>query len=155
MAAVGNAIFSCQVNHGIHHVARACKAETDVVRTVEYALGSFDEILRTLLHGDTSQVGNHLLLRTARRGNLRVFLTERINGIVHGHALTRILVILMDDGLARQLTHAHDTVGMIHTVLLDAIDRGFTLPRERSKAVACTWMQRGFPLTILAWTPAG
>ncbi|EJW93472.1 hypothetical protein EVA_18422 [gut metagenome] len=32
---------------------------------------------------------------------------------------------------------------------------GLTCPRERSKSVACTCMQSGFPLTCLAWMPAG
>ena len=32
---------------------------------------------------------------------------------------------------------------------------GLTLPRERSKSVACTWMTSGFPVTFLACIPAG
>ena len=36
-------------------------------------------------------------------------------------------MILVDDGLTRELRHTHDTVGPVHTVLLDTIDGGVHL----------------------------
>ena len=36
-------------------------------------------------------------------------------------------MILVDDRAARQLGHAHDAVGIVHTVLLDAVDGGVDL----------------------------
>ena len=32
---------------------------------------------------------------------------------------------------------------------------GLTLPRERSKSVACTWITSGLPVTFFACMPAG
>ena len=58
---VGYSVGGCQLNHGVQHVAAAGKAEADVVGAVEHALGCFDEVFRSLLHGDTSQIGHHLL----------------------------------------------------------------------------------------------
>ena len=51
------------------------------------------------------------------------FLSERIHRIVHGEALSRILVVVVDNGLTSQLRHAHDAVGIIHTILLYSIHR--------------------------------
>ena len=48
-------------------------------------------------------------------------LSERIHRIVHGEALSRILVVVVDNGLTSQLRHAHDAVGIIHTILLYSI----------------------------------
>ena len=59
--------------------------------------------------------------------NLVILLLQRIDGIVHGEALARILVILVDDGLTGELAHTHDTVGPVHTVLLDGVDGGVHL----------------------------
>jgi hypothetical protein len=36
-------------------------------------------------------------------------------------------MILIDDGLACQLRHTHDAVGIVHTILLDGINGGVNL----------------------------
>ena len=51
-----------------------------------------------------------------------ILVGQRIHGIVYGIALTRILMILVDDRLTRQLRHTHDAVGIVHTVLLDTVN---------------------------------
>ena len=51
-------------------------------------------------------------------------LRQGVNGIVHGNDLGRILVIVVDNGLSCKFRHTHDTVGMIHTILLNTINGG-------------------------------
>ena len=128
METVGNATLGSQINHGIHHVARSCHTEAYVTGATDDHVGSLNEILWTLLHSDTSEERHHLVLaRMVGTRNGVVFLRQRIDGIVNRIALTRILMILVDDRLARQLGDAHDTVGIVHTVLLNGIDGGVHL----------------------------
>ena len=54
--------------------------------------------------------------------NVLVFLRERIDGIVHGKHLLGVLMVLLNNRAAGQFGHAHDAVGIIHTVLLHRID---------------------------------
>ena len=90
--------------------------------------GRFDEIFRPLLHGNTPQESHDFLLAFRVRfplvHNLLKLLCQRIHGIVHSKTLCRILMIMIDYRLARQLAHAHDTVRVVHTVLFDTVDRG-------------------------------
>ena len=119
---VGNTSFGCQINHLIHHIARTCHAETHVAGTMQYHVGCLYEILRTLLHGETTQEGYHLLLALmVWAWDVLPLLLQWIHRIVHGKALAWILVILVDHGLTGQLRYTHDAVGIIHTVLLDSI----------------------------------
>ena len=46
----------------VHHIAAARHHEADVLCTLEHLGGSFDEILRSFLEGDSSEEGNHLVL---------------------------------------------------------------------------------------------
>ena len=50
-------------------------------------------------------------------------LRKRIYRIVHSKHFTRILMVFINNCAASQLGYAHDTVGIVHTVLLDGIDR--------------------------------
>ena len=128
MEAVGNATLGSQIDHRIHHIARACHAETHVAGTMEHHVGCLDEILWTFLHGDTSKEGNHLLFSCmVRTWNILILLRQRINGVVHGEALTRVLMILVDHRLTSQLRHTHNTVGIVHSVLLNRVDGGVHL----------------------------
>ena len=95
--------------------------------TVQHALGCRNKILGALLHGDTTQVRNNLLVRILARNNACNLLRKRIYSIVHSHTLTGILMILVDYRLAGKLTYTHDAVRMVHTILLDAINRGINL----------------------------
>ena len=54
--------------------------------------------------------------------DVQIFLRKRIDSIVHGKTLARILMILADDCLACKFRDAHDAISMIHTVFLDGID---------------------------------
>ena len=101
--AVGNATLGSQTYHRVHHIAATGHTETDVASALEHLGGSLHEVFGTLLHGDTSQVGNHLLFGVLIGDDILQLLTERINGIVHGHALARVLVVLMNDGLTGML----------------------------------------------------
>ena len=101
------------------------------MRAFEHEGSGFYEILWTLLHGDASEEGDHLLfalvVRLALVHNRLDVLGQRIDGIVHGDALRRVLMVVVDHRLAREFRHAHDAVGMVHTVFLDGIDRGVHL----------------------------
>ncbi len=55
---------------------------------------------------------------------------------MHGGYLARILMILVDDGLTGQFTHAHDVVGVVHTVLFDGIDGGIHIAAAAVK-ISC------------------
>ena len=126
--AVGDAALCCEIDHLFHHIARASKAEAHVTCAMQHHIGSLDEVFRTLLHGDTTEEGHHLLLaRVVGTRNVLKLLLQGINGVVHGEALARILMILVDDRLASELRYAHDAIGVVHTL----------------------------PLTCLAWMPAG
>ena len=46
---------------------------------------------------------------------------------MNGVALAGVLMVLVDDRLTRQLGHAHDAVGIVHTILLDGVNRGVHL----------------------------
>ena len=54
--------------------------------------------------------------------NILKFLRQWINGIVHGKYFSWILMIFINHRTAGQFGHTHDTVGMIHTVLLNRIN---------------------------------
>ena len=124
METVGDATLGGEVNHLLHHIARTCEAETDVARAVKHHIGGLDEIFRTFLHRDSSEESHDFLLaRVVGTGNVLQLLCKRINGVVNREALARVLMILVDDGLARQFRHTHDAVGVVHTVFLDGIDR--------------------------------
>ena len=62
---------------------------------------------------------DNLLSRGLVGDYVEVLLTERIYGIVHGYALARILMVLVDDRLTSELTDTHDAVSVIHTILLN------------------------------------
>ena len=128
MKAVGDALGCCQFYHGVHHVAATCHTEANVPRTFDNELGCFDEILRTFLHRDSSEEGNHLLFSLSERDTLvndfLMMVAERIYRVVHGKTLPRILMIVVDDCLTRQLTNTHNAVSMVHSVLFDAVHGG-------------------------------
>ena len=128
MTTVGYPVGCRHLNHGVHHIAAPGKAKTYVVCTVQHSLGRFDEIFRPFLHGNTPQESHDFLLAFRVRfplvHNLLKLLCQRIHGIVHGKTLCRILMIVVNHRLARQLAHAHDTVRVVHTVLFDTVDRG-------------------------------
>ena len=128
METVGDATLCSEVNHLVHHVATASKAEADVTCTVEHHIGSLNKVLRTLLHGDTSEESHHLLLAgVVRTRNVLQFLLQWIDCVVHGEALTWVLVIVVDDRLTCQLGYTHDAVCVVHTVFLNAVDRRINL----------------------------
>ena len=112
---------------------------------MKYHIGSLNEILRTFLHRDTTKEGNHLLLirMVGTRDSLQFFL-QWINGIVHGVALTRILMVLVDNRLTCQLRHAHNTIGIVHTIFLNGINGGVHLTARtveiRSVNVDTQWL---------------
>ena len=54
-------------------------------------------------------------------------LTEWVYSIVYREALAWILMILIDDSLTCKLRYTHDAVGIVHTILLDAINRWVNL----------------------------
>ena len=86
-------------------------------------IGSLNEILRTFLHSDTAQEGDHLLLASmVRTRYVLKFLLEGIHGIVNRETLAGILMVVVDNSLTGELRNAHDAVGIVHTVLLDTID---------------------------------
>ena len=104
MEAVCDATLCCKVNHGVHHVTATCHAETHVACTLEHHIGSLNEVFRTLLHGDTTKEGHHLLLALmVWAWDVLPLLLQWIHRIVHGKALAWILVILVDHGLTGQL----------------------------------------------------
>ena len=124
MESVGNASLSCQVYHLIEHISRPRHAETDVLCAVKHHVSSLDKVLRTFLHGNSAKECNHLFLTVmVWAGNVLQLFAQRIDGVMHREHLSRILMILIDDGVARQITHAHDAVGIVHTVFLYRIDR--------------------------------
>ena len=127
VAAVGYAVAGGQLYHGVHHVAAACKAEADVAAAFKHSLGGFEEVLGAFLHRDATQIRHHLLALLLVGHDVANLFVERIDRIVHGYALAGVLMILMDDGLSGQLAYAHDAVGVVHAVLLDAIDGGVHL----------------------------
>ena len=103
METVGYAALGSEINHLIHHIARACHAETHVVSAVEYHVGCLNEILGTFLHRDTAEECYHLFFAcVVGTWNVLIFLGQGIDRIVHGEALAGVLMILIDDGLARQ-----------------------------------------------------
>ena len=129
MEAVGNASCCCHFNHGVHHVARTCHAEAYVACTFQHEGGGFDEVFRSLLHGDTAQEGDYLFLSVftlfALFGHhVEDVARKGIDGVVHGDALGRVLMVVVDDGLPGEFGHAHDAVGVVHTILFDAVDSG-------------------------------
>ena len=151
MEAGGNATLSSQLDHSVHHVARACHTEAYIVGAMKHHVGSLDEVLRTFLHGDTTQEGDHLLLASmVRTRNGLILFRQRINGVVHGEALTRILMVLVNDGLTCQLRHTHDTVGIVHTVLLDAIDGGVHLAARTVEVGGMHVDAQGFAADLLS-----
>ena len=124
METVGNAALGRQSNHGVHHVTASGHAEPYVTGTLKNQCSGLDEILRTLLHRDSAQECNHLLMRFLLGNYIPDLLRKRLNGVVHGRYLARILMVLVDDSLTGQFAHAHDVVGVVHTVLLDCIYGG-------------------------------
>ena len=103
MEAVGDAPLGSQINHLVHHIARPCHAETHVTCTVKNHVGSLDKVFGAFLHRQSAEESDDfflsLMVRTRYFGNL---LLQRIDGIVYREDLTRVLVILVDDGLAGQ-----------------------------------------------------
>ena len=53
--------------------------------------------------------------------NSLVLRAERVDSIVNGEDFSWVLMIVIDDGLPRQLRDTHNAVGMIHTIFLDAV----------------------------------
>ena len=124
MEAVGDAPFGYEIYHCVHHVAGSCHAEAYVSCPVENHIGGLDEILRSLLHCYSSEERNNLILVSvidARNGF--VLGTQGVDGVVDGKHLSRILMILIDNSIAGQVGNAHNTVGVVHTVLLNGINR--------------------------------
>ena len=57
-----------------------------------------------------------------RARNVLQFLAQRINRIVNSEALARILMIVIDDRLTRQLADTHYAVSIIHSILFYGIN---------------------------------
>ena len=79
----------------------------------------FDDVFRTLLHGDTAQECNHLFLWMLYAWNSIVFRRQWIYRIVHSYTLAWILMIVIDYSLTSQFRYTHDTICMVHTILFD------------------------------------
>ena len=127
--AVGNALARRHLDHIVHHVARTCHAEANVVGTLEHEGGCLNEVLGTFLHRDAAEEGNHFFLAplmafAALAHHLQNVVGKGVDGIVHRDALGGVLVVMVDDRLAREFGNAHDAIGVVHTVLLNAVDRG-------------------------------
>ena len=82
---------------------------------------SLHEVLRTLLHRDSSQEGDHLVFHTLLVLDSQDLRAQRLHGVVHGCHLRRILMIFLDHRLTGQVRHRDDVIGIIHTILLDGI----------------------------------
>lgn len=83
METIGNASFSCQTDHLIHHITTTGHHKTYIPRTLQYHRSCLYKILRTFLHCNTSQEGNHLFFRVLIRYNILYLLRKRRNCIVH------------------------------------------------------------------------
>ena len=129
--------------HGMHHITTSGKTESDIVATVKNALGSLDKIFRSLLHGNTTQIGNNLLVRILVRLYVLNLIRKRIYSIMHSHTLPGILMILIDYRLTGKFTHTHDTVCMVHTILLDAVNRWVYLSARTIKVCCMNMYAQG------------
>lgn len=125
MELVGYSTLCGKFDHVVHHVSRSGHAETDVVCAAQNECGGFHEILGAFLHGDASQESHHLFVVVLFCASFVYYFLnfggQRIDGIVHRDTFRRILVIVVDDGLAGQLTDTHDAVCMVHSVFFDAV----------------------------------
>ena len=88
-----------------------------------------NKVFRPLLHSDAPQEGYHLLFAvlvclTFLLHHVQNVARERIYGIVHGHHLGRVLMVVVDNGLPCKFRHTHDAVGVVHTVLFNSIHGG-------------------------------
>ena len=112
------------MNHGVHHITRACHTKAYVLSTTNDHIGSLNKILRSLLHSDTAKERHHFVL-TCMIGtrNVLILLRQWVYSIVHCIALTRILMIVIDNCLTCQLRYTHDAISIVHTILLNRINR--------------------------------
>src|SRR5574344_6351 len=154
--AVGNASLCSKVNHCVHHISRASHTETHVTSAMEHHIGSLNEILRSLLHSDTTEERNHLIA-TCMVGtwNLVIFLLQWINGIVNREALARILVILVDNRLTSEFRYTHNAVSPIHTVLLNRIYRRVNLSTRAVEVCGMHMDAQRFAAHLLGMNTSG
>ena len=123
MESVSNTTLGSKINHLIHHIARTSHTETHVACAMQYHIGSLNEVFRSLLHSYTTKEGNDLFFACmVRTRNVLKLLTKWINSIMNSEALARILMILVDNSLASELRYTHDTVCIVHTILLYAVN---------------------------------
>ena len=104
----------------VHHIAATCHYETHVRHTFQHLCSSLDEVVGTLLEGDTAEECNDLL----------IYVTLCIVGltlgethcIVYSHNAISRNTILLDTDVTREVTYRDHTVSSHHTRTLDLID---------------------------------
>ena len=121
MELIRNAALSYQVDHLGHLVAASGHDKAYAVGLLQHACCGLYEVLRSLLHRDTTQEGHQFVL--ALRLLELLGMCQRLYGVVYRRDLTRILTVFLNHGLTRQVAHAHDMIGLVHTAFLDSIYR--------------------------------
>ena len=122
MELIGDTAFGYEIDHLVHLITRTGHDETNAVGLAQHACCGFDEVLRTFLHRDTTEESNEFVF-PFRLGELFGML-QRLYGIMHRADLARVDSVFLDDGVAREVTYAHDMIRLFHTAFLDGEDGG-------------------------------
>ena len=124
MKLVGDSPVGHQANHLIHHIAAARHYKTDVFRAFQHLCGGIHKKFGAFLHRNSTQKGNHLFLHARNAVDGFNFRAERIHGVVYGGNFPLRLVVVFDNGFAREVAYTDDMVAMVHSVFFDSVNRG-------------------------------
>ncbi len=102
MEPVGDSALGGEVDHLVHHVARACHYEAHVVVVFQHLRGGLDEVFRAFLHGDAAQEGDNLVFGLLHL-DVEEFLAQGGDGVVDGGHLGGVDAVFVYHRLAGEV----------------------------------------------------
>ena len=119
---VGDAALGYQINHLVHHIARAGHHEAYTVGLLQHARCGLHEILWTFLHCDAAEESNDFLFAWRLVVGVQVF--QRFHCVVYRADLGRVDAVFLNHGAACEVADTYDVVRLFHTAFLDGENRG-------------------------------
>ncbi len=120
MEAVGNPQACYVTDAPIEHISAARHNETDIVAPLEHLCGGLDEVLRTLLVGDSAEEGDDFVLHSPL--NKERAAAGEIHRIVDRDDLRGVYSVFVYDYVAGEFADGDDLVGGLHTLFLQVIN---------------------------------
>ena len=118
---VPNTQFRSKLDHRLRLITGACNHEFHIVHFFQDTLGRLDEVLGTLLHGDTTEVQNDLVAAPngAQANRLRI----KIHSVVDHFALGGVHAVSISADVLGEHAHGDHAHGGVHSASFNVVNR--------------------------------